>query len=535
MPTWPTNPEWIGILNINKGNKYVAADGVTVTDMNTIVNDLLFLYKKGGQGIGTGYTVQFISDNNVFGSSYVLKGQSITQPDITKEGFYFLGWFTTADGGEMIEFPYTPTKDVTFYAHWKPSSVIGIVGITGLTREDGILTFTDDIAGVKRYITSKEGDYVSVTNPLSDYFPFNQISEFTDEEGNVFVKYPQLWMKWELDENGNINGYKFSNGNAGEGYFIPDAFLDPSNISVDEYLPYFALGKYEMSGSKAKGFSKSGQTCLMNVPIGDTRSAARAYGKAANLYKGYQQLDFAQCTLYNLMCMMFYGTSNIQKVYGGRTGYGTVTSWSGASVTGTCDGVTGMNGWNVSTDCVKMLGIENPYGNLYKWCDGANFSEQIIYAQRYPQKYGSNGNAMGFNRPSIDGFIKFFKNGTTDKTRSYMYASEIGGSEGTYCGDKVWYNSNGNMLRTGGDYTGVTSAGLWYLDGAPNDSTYGTAAVGARLSYRPIQPITLQLDTPQNVTANGTTVSWDAVENATSYDVYADDTTLLGNTLGDSN
>ena len=39
----------------------------------------------------------------------------------------------------------------------------------------------------------------------------------------------------------------------------------------------------------------------------------------------------------------------------------------------------------------------------------------------------------------------------------------------------------------------------------------------------------VKLATPQNVTANGTTVSWDAVENATSYDVYADDTTLLGN------
>lgn len=38
----------------------------------------------------------------------------------------------------------------------------------------------------------------------------------------------------------------------------------------------------------------------------------------------------------------------------------------------------------------------------------------------------------------------------------------------------------------------------------------------------------VKLATPQNVTANGTTVSWDAVENATSYDVYADDTVLLG-------
>ena len=43
-----------------------------------------------------------------------------------------------------------------------------------------------------------------------------------------------------------------------------------------------------------------------------------------------------------------------------------------------------------------------------------------------------------------------------------------------------------------------------------------------------------KLATPQNVTANGTTVSWDAVENATNYDVYADDTTLLGSVASQS-
>ena len=64
--------------------------------------------------------------------------------------------------------------------------------MTGLTNEDGILTFTDDIAGVGAYTTSKEGDYVSVTNPLSDCFPFDQISEFTDAEGNVFGLYGLL-------------------------------------------------------------------------------------------------------------------------------------------------------------------------------------------------------------------------------------------------------------------------------------------------------------------------------------------------------
>ena len=50
MPTWPTKPEWIDPSNINKGNEYVAADGVTVTDMNSIINDLLYLKEHGTGG-----------------------------------------------------------------------------------------------------------------------------------------------------------------------------------------------------------------------------------------------------------------------------------------------------------------------------------------------------------------------------------------------------------------------------------------------------------------------------------------------------
>lgn len=41
------------------------------------------------------------------------------------------------------------------------------------------------------------------------------------------------------------------------------------------------------------------------------------------------------------------------------------------------------------------------------------------------------------------------------------------------------------------------------------------------IPYTATEPLT-QLATPQNVTADGTTVSWDEVENATSYEIYAD-------------
>lgn len=52
-----------------------------------------------------------------------------------------------------------------------------------------------------------------------------------------------------------------------------------------------------------------------------------------------------------------------------------------------------------------------------------------------------------------------------------------------------------------------------------SDSLIGTGAIKFR-PYTVAEPLP-QLATPQNVSADGTTVSWDAVENATSYAVLA--------------
>ena len=41
--TWPTNPSWKDPNNINNGKEYTQADGVTYVDMNSIIEDLLYL------------------------------------------------------------------------------------------------------------------------------------------------------------------------------------------------------------------------------------------------------------------------------------------------------------------------------------------------------------------------------------------------------------------------------------------------------------------------------------------------------------
>lgn len=41
----------------------------------------------------------------------------------TREGFTFAGWYDTAKGGELVEFPTTVTASRTYYAHWKAHEV----------------------------------------------------------------------------------------------------------------------------------------------------------------------------------------------------------------------------------------------------------------------------------------------------------------------------------------------------------------------------------------------------------------------------
>ncbi len=76
----------------------------------------------GGGYVETGMTVKFdYNDGKARPLSLVVEeGEQVQTPDIpVKEGAEFVQWQTEKDGGEVITFPYTPTKDITLYAAWK--------------------------------------------------------------------------------------------------------------------------------------------------------------------------------------------------------------------------------------------------------------------------------------------------------------------------------------------------------------------------------------------------------------------------------
>ncbi len=369
-----------------------------------------------------------------------------------------------------------------------PDKGFTVLGFTGLSSNPQKLSLVGDAAGVASYTTIDEGVYVSVQNELDDMFPFNQIKEYTDEYGNVFVKFPKLYMKWVLNKDGYIDGVSISNKQVDDTYFIPDAYLNPvsSYLSEGLYNDYFSIGKYEMSGDAAQGYSKPGAEVLTNIPIATARNLARSYGTERNLYAGYQQLDISQWTVYNVLCMLYYQTSDIQSVYAGRVAVDSV------AMTGTTDRVDGLNGWNTDTGCVKLLGVENPYGNVLTFMDGIYVQDGAAYAHLYPQDYAD----------SIEGAVQVCADVTKRNAFSLSLKPVLpmdgrSGFNGLFfpCGvydgvgnplrDFIIVTSEDSVFRVGGSYGSDSNAGLFcvYLNVCADD--FGPYT-GARLTYRPV-------------------------------------------------
>lgn len=53
----------------------------------------------------------------------VVNGQVTAPADPTREGYTFAGWFTAAEGGTQVTFPYSAAADTTLYARWTGNQV----------------------------------------------------------------------------------------------------------------------------------------------------------------------------------------------------------------------------------------------------------------------------------------------------------------------------------------------------------------------------------------------------------------------------
>ena len=209
----------------------------------------------------------------------------------------------------------------------------------------------------------------------------------------------------------------------------------------------------------------------------DYRNGCKANGE------GYQQYDFLIDLIIKELWLVEMKTTDCQSIMYGYAKNGNSTKID----TGATDEVTKPSGSPVSnTDgehACKYRGIENPWGNIYKWCDGISFSGSSVYVCTEPTAY-SAGKTSGLyeyygTRASSDGFVKTVA--PLAEGSLIQYVTAVGADESSYYCDKSW--QGGTILWCDGSWGSGASAGLWCCSGA--SASYSANNIGGRLCYKP--------------------------------------------------
>ena len=345
-----------------------------------------------------------------------------------------------------------------------------IYGVTNVGGKSPMLERTDNAVGLSYTIGESE-----IISDFDTCYPWSEMKEVSDNYGNVFIKIPKFYAKVTKNVDGT---YKHQISRSCYDGFST-LFVDGKGNEID----YILIGKYEASGDSTRAYSKSGKPVLVNRTRSQFRTACKANGA------GYQQYDFLIDTIIKELWLVEMKTTNSQSVMMGYTN----PDNAAALQTGTTDTILTPSGSPVSnTDgkhACKYRGIENPFGNVWKWCDGINFGSEKIYVCEDPEyytddKHDAHYTYMG-DRVIADGYIKtvtpFAKNPLLG------YATDVGTSEAAYYCDYTRCNSGiGTALCCGGFWSNGVFAGLWSWHGG-----YGAlledAAIGGRLCYKPIK------------------------------------------------
>lgn len=354
-----------------------------------------------------------------------------------------------------------------------------IYGVDGVGQSSPSLTRTDAAEGMTFTKGASE-----IKSDFDKCFPWSDMHEVVDEAGNVFIYIPKFYSKITKNANGTykhqISGFRY------EGFST--LFVDGKGNEID----YVLVGKYEASGSSTKAESKSGKTCLVNITLPQMRTACKAQGE------GYQQYDFLIDAIIKELFLIEFATTNSQSIMRGWT-----DGNSAALQTGHTDNVKTPSGsWNTNheegdTACntdghhaCKYRGIENPWGNVWKWVDGITFSGNKVYICLDPTKYKSEDTNppyvyMGDRAANSEGWCKAIEH--FDKFPLLGYTKEVGGSEGGYYCDYYWRGSGngGTVLGVGGRWYDGSCAGLWAWIGYYSASS-ASSAIGGRLCYKPL-------------------------------------------------
>lgn len=283
-------------------------------------------------------------------------------------------------------------------------------------------------------------------------------------DGNVMVEIPKFYYKYNYNTASGVVHEHSISLTPDSGYVVHPAFVR-EGVEV-EYRYRAAYDGYRSGG---KLWSISGVYPSTNVTITQFRTDARANGA------GWEQLDWLLHEAITLLCIIEYGTMNIQAALGqGRTALsgGTWANGSYYGISGLSNSLGNGSGNvtytgdadDVAADgsFMSYRGIENLYGNVWKFADGILASENVPYINQYPSTYNStvlgvNDVSTGVTMTASDGYARLLGN----SNKGFFPTSLTGGSSTVGTTDYFYANDVGELgiALVGGNANGGLAAG----------------------------------------------------------------------------
>jgi hypothetical protein len=346
----------------------------------------------------------------------------------------------------------------------------------------GSNAYTTIQAKMRRCLLNSSGVVSAYLNALnSNYTDTGIVADLTGASGNVMVEIPKFYYKYSYV--GTTHNWSISLTPL-DGYAVHPAF-NKGGVEVEHRY----IGAYNASTDGTVLKSVSGEYCDCSMTRATMRNRARAIGT------GWGILDFNLISAIQLLMIVEFGTFNTQSAIGmGRTQL-SGGDWADGSYYGlnglsnSIGNATGNVNYSGDADdagadlnYMSYRGIENFYGNVWKWVDGINIQDHIPFISNNPALFADDvftGSyiSAGITMPNSHGWQN-----TLAQVGTGFFPASVGASSSTKITDYYWQNSGNRVVVLGGLTVWGEYAGAFCL-GADFASSYSSVAVGSVLAF----------------------------------------------------
>ena len=284
-------------------------------------------------------------------------------------------------------------------------------------------------------------------------------------DGDVMIEFPMCYYK--LYQDGANVGCKFSLIPQ-DGTWCSNAFLNKQGISQNT-MYMAAYDGFELDG-KLRSLSRKAPTIKKTISAFRTLSTANG--------AGYQQQEWEKRSYIQALSIMMFKGLDSQSLLGKGA-----TSASAKINTGTMNKKGMFWGDQTGTNGVKCFGIENLWGNIYKFCDGLmNTSGTYKYKIYAPYNDTASGYLSGGTIGGTSG--KYINTMIASNGFGLLPSATTADEPASNYHDVLYYGTGDTYLcRAGGGWSGA-AAGLFCLSLVITASA-SNSGMGASLSFTP--------------------------------------------------